>query len=102
MTVTLQSNLELHIGVLQTLAHHGSIYSNNIEAATNMDRFTLKRSLEFLIRNRFVEERPVDRNHVFYFITERGQEILDIFQKITDVLKIDCKPPKNEVLIDEN
>lgn len=93
VTVTLKSNLEVHVGILYTLAHHGPIYSSNFEAEAKRDGFTLKRNLEFLIQNRLVEKRPVNRNQVLYIITKRGQRIVELFQKITDVLKLECQNP---------
>ena len=103
VTVTLKSNMELHIDVLHALEQHGPINSNKFESEINMDCFTLKKHLEFLTQNKLVEKQLVNRNKILYRITEHGKKMLKVFQKIADMLKLETqKTPKNEVLIDEN
>jgi predicted transcriptional regulator len=95
VAVTLKSNLELHVDVLRTLACHGPMYSSNFEAEAKPDSFTLKKQLEFLIQNRLVEKQAATRKQALYVITEQGQKMLELFQKIADVFKLGNQdPPK--------
>jgi predicted transcriptional regulator len=71
------------------------MYSSNFGAEAKMDGFTLKKQLEFLIQNRLVEKQAANRKQILYAITSQGQNILELFQKITDFLKLDSQdPPK--------
>ena len=96
MTAILKSNLELHVDVLHTLEYqHEPRYSNNFEPETKKCGFTLKKQLDFLIRNKLVEKRLINRNQVIYTVTERGKKILVLFQKIADILKLETQNPAN-------
>ena len=95
MTVTLRSNLESHVDVLRSLEGHGPIYFSNFEVKGKMAGFTLRKHLEFLVQNRLFEKQPVNRQQVLYTITERGQKMLELFSKLTDVLELENQnPPK--------
>ena len=90
--MSLKSNLELHLDVLHTLARQGPTYTNKIEATTNIDGFTLKKHLDFLVQNNLIEKRLASKK-VLYIVTERGQKILDLFLKIATVLNLDDQYP---------
>ena len=90
MTITIKSNLELHINVLRDLAVHGPLQISNLKEKTKIDGSTLKKNLEFLVQNGLVKERPINKAQVLYAITERGSTILNCFLKLNDTLKLEA------------
>ena len=87
MTVIIKSNLELHVDMLRDLEYHGPMQISNICEKTKIDELTLKKHLEFLVKNGLVEKQPMNKVIVLYVITERGQMLLNLFLQLNDDLK---------------
>ncbi len=92
MPTTIRSNLELHINVLHDIAVHGPLQIDDIIDKTKIDELTLKKNLEFLVRNNLIKKRLSNKSQFFYTITSRGSTILNWFSKLNDALKLETNP----------
>ena len=83
-----RSKLEIHVDILRVLARHRPLKLMHIMYKANVNCGALKRHLEFLIKQKLVEERTVGKKSVVYTITERGLTVLEYFKKLNIALPI--------------
>ena len=78
-----RSKLEVYIDILGVLAAtKGHLKLTHIMYKSNVNCKVLKEQLEFLVKNRFVEERTLRNERTVYGITPKGTQILRVFGEI--------------------
>ena len=77
-----RSKLEVYIDILNVLATKGHLKLTHIMYKSNVNCKVLKEQLEFLVKNRFVEERTLRNERTVYGITPKGTQILRVFGEI--------------------
>ena len=87
MTITIKSDLELHVDLLRDLGYHGPMQINNLSEKTKIDELKLKKHLDFLVQNGLVEKQPITKVNILCVITERGQMLLNLFLLLNNDLK---------------
>ena len=87
-----RSKLEIYIDVLKVLALKGQLKLTHIMYKSNVNCKVLKEQLDFLIKNKLVEERMLRKERVVYGITPKGIQVLKYFREIEQVF-----PLKEEV-----
>jgi len=84
-----RSKLEIHVGILKILASQGPKKLTQLVHKTDLSQSVLKKHLDFLIQQDFVEEQNLGKDKIFYAITGRSLKVLDIVApKIEGVHKI--------------
>lgn len=83
-----RSRLEMHIDVLQALAHHGPLKLTHIMYKANINCSVLKDFLDFLMEHNLVEERDAGEKRVVYAITKRGRSVLKVFRDVRQMLPV--------------
>ena len=73
-----RSKLEIHVGILKILASQGPKKLTQLVHKTDLSQSVLKKHLDFLIQQDFVEEQNLGKDEIFYAITGRGLKVLDI------------------------
>lgn len=73
-----------HIGILATIADHGSVAQNEIGLCMSIDRTTIVNMLDELEKMGLVErkENPADRRAHALVLTAKGKEVLPQVQKL--------------------
>lgn len=87
-----RSKLEIYIDILNVLALKGQLKLTHIMYKSNVNCKVLKEQLEFLIKNKLVEERILRKERTVYALTPKGIQILKYFREIEQVF-----PTKEEV-----
>ena len=85
-----RSTLEMHIAILNALAHHGSLKPTHIMNETHINGHLLKQQLTFLTRQNLVDVQPVqkhDAKRVVYTITARGLRVLNYMRELETILQ---------------
>jgi predicted transcriptional regulator len=80
-----RSKLEVYIDILDVLATKGHLKLTHIMYKSNVNCKVLKEQLEFLVKNRLVEERALGKERTVYGITPKGTQILRAFGEIKQV-----------------
>jgi len=80
-----RSKLEVYIDILDVLATKGHLKLTHIMYKSNVNCKVLKEQLEFLVKNRLVEERTLGKERLVYGITPKGTQILRAFGEIKQV-----------------
>ncbi|RLI42324.1 hypothetical protein DRO59_04465 [Candidatus Bathyarchaeota archaeon] len=91
-----RSKLEMYIDILKVLAHRGPLKLTHIMYKANVNCSVLKQYLDFLMKQKLVEERTVGKRRVVYAITQRGITVLKYFRELKQVLPI-MEESKNKV-----
>jgi DNA-binding IclR family transcriptional regulator len=79
------SKLEKYINVLEALAHR-SLKLDSIAYKVKMECTSVKRSLDFLIKNGLVEKSRLHGKHEVYVISERG---LSVFRTLRTLRQLE-------------
>jgi predicted transcriptional regulator len=87
-----RSKLEIYIDILNVLAQKGQLKLTHIMYKSNVNCKVLKEQLDFLIKNKLVEERILRKERTVYGITQKGIQVLKYFREIEQVF-----PLKEEV-----
>jgi predicted transcriptional regulator len=87
-----RSKLEIYIDILDVLALKGQLKLTHIMYKSNVNCKVLKEQLEFLIKNKLVEEKILRKERTVYGITQKGIQVLKYFREIEQVF-----PMKEEV-----
>ena len=77
-----RSRMERYIDILSVLAHTGPLKLSHIMYKSNFNGSILKDYLDFLIKQGFVEERTVKKNHRVFAVTQRGVTVLNHFRDL--------------------
>jgi predicted transcriptional regulator len=83
-----RSKLETHVAILSVLALRGPLKLTHIMYKANINCSVLTEDLNFLIKQRLVEERIVEKSRVVFAITPRGITVLKYFRELTQALPI--------------
>lgn len=87
-----RSKLEMYVGILKVLAHHGPLKLTHIMYKANVNCSVLKQYLDFLIQQNLVEEQTFskkrNKTRVLYVITERGITVIKYFRELNSALHI--------------
>jgi len=83
-----RSRFEIYVDIL-TEIDSGTILPTQIMYGANMNWNTLKRALEKLIAQGFIEEQPIygiKRSNRIYKLTERGNNFLNYLKTVKEIL----------------
>ena len=83
-----RSKLEMYIGILSELAHHGPLKLTHVMYKANVNCSVLKEYLAFLVKQGLVEERTVGKARVVFAVTQRGITVIKYFKELKQVLPI--------------
>ena len=83
-----RSKLETYIDILNVLARKGPLKLTHVMYKANVNSNVLKEDLDFLIKQNLVEERTIARQHVVFTVTQRGVNVLNQFQQLTQMFPI--------------
>ena len=91
-----RSSLEVHLDVLMTI-RNGARKPTNIMYGANLSWKPLKRVLDSLIKQGFVQEVDAlnlkdKRTNVCYGLTRKGDNVLNYFSKARDLLNLETAP----------
>jgi len=96
-----RSKLERHIDILRVLAHKGPLKLTHIMYKANLNYRELKKYLDFLLKQAYVEKRTICKAQVIFTISQRGINLLNYFGESTMELPIVEEPQKQVIsLID--
>jgi predicted transcriptional regulator len=83
-----RSKLEMYVDILKVLAKSGPLKLTHVMYKANLNCSSLIHYLDFLVKQRLVEERIVGKNTVVYACTARGIEVLKSFRELNQTLLI--------------
>jgi predicted transcriptional regulator len=83
-----RSKLEMYVDVLDVLAQKGPQKPTHIMYQANFNPNSLKESLNFLIKQKLIEEKAVGKNSTVYTNTARGTAILKFFKELNKTLTV--------------
>ena len=83
-----RSKLETHVAILNALSIRGPLKLTHIMYKANINCSVLTEDLNFLIKQKLVEERIVEKDRVVFAITPRGSTVLKYFRELTQALPI--------------
>ena len=83
-----RGKLEMFIDILKALARHGPLKLTHIMYRANVNCSVLKEYLDYLMREKLIEEKKVGKKRVVYAITERGITVLKYFRELKSVFPI--------------
>jgi len=83
-----RSKLEMYIDILKVLGQRGPSKLTHVMYKSNVNCSVLKDYLEFLIKQRLIEERTIEKERLVYVITQRGITALKYFKELKQVLPI--------------
>lgn len=86
-----RSRFEMYVDIL-TEIDSGTILPTNIMFGTNMNWNSLKRTLDKLKAQGFIEEQPIEGNNKSkkgYILTERGDNVLNYLKEANKILAVD-------------
>ena len=87
-----RAKFEIYMEVLITLAQKGPLKITHIMHITNMNCSVLRTYLNFMLKQKLVEEKKISKKRVAYNITQRGITILKHFREFQEVVPILEKP----------
>jgi len=82
-----RSKLETYIAILSVLANKGPMKMTHIMYKANVNCSVLRDNLDFLIKQKLVEERIIKERTIFA-VTPRGINVLKYFKELTKALPI--------------
>jgi predicted transcriptional regulator len=82
-----RSKLETYIAILSVLANKGPMKMTHIMYKANVNCSVLRDNLDFLIKQKLVEERTI-KKHTIFAVTKRGINVLKYFKELTRALPI--------------
>ena len=81
-----RSKLETYIDILNALARKGPLKLTHVMYKANVNCNVLKEDLGVLIKQNLVEERTIAKQHIVFTVTQRGINVLNQFQQLTQML----------------
>ena len=87
-----RSKLETYIAVLSALANKGPMKTTHIMYKANINGSVLRDNLDFLIKQKLVEERTIKKEHTIFAVTQRGINVLKYFKELTKALPMTQEP----------
>jgi predicted transcriptional regulator len=83
-----RSKLEIYVDILEVLAFRGPLKVTHIMYKANVNCRVLKEYLDFLTKQKLIEERVVRKGKVVYANTAHGTEVLKFFREIDKMLPL--------------
>jgi predicted transcriptional regulator len=83
-----RSKLEMYIAILNVVANKGPLKLTHIMYKANVNCSVLKENLDFLIKQKLIEERTLRKEHTVFEITQHGINVLKYFRELTKALPI--------------
>jgi predicted transcriptional regulator len=81
-----RSKLEMYIAILNVLAAKGPMKITHVMYKANLNCNVLRANLDFLIKQKLIEERTIKKEHIVFEITQRGINVLKYFKELVKVL----------------
>ena len=82
-----RSKLETYVAILSVLANKGPMKMTHIMYKANVNCSVLRDNLDFLIKQKLVEDRTI-KEHTIFAVTKRGINVLKYFKELTKALPI--------------
>ena len=82
-----RSKLETYVAILSVLANKGPMKMTHIMYKANVNCSVLRDNLDFLIKQKLVEERTIKERTIFA-VTKPGINVLKYFKELTKALPI--------------
>jgi predicted transcriptional regulator len=83
-----RSKLETYIAILSVLANKGPLKLTHIMYKANVNCTVLRENLDFLVKQKLIEERIVGKERTVFAVTQRGITVLKYFKELTKALPI--------------
>jgi predicted transcriptional regulator len=83
-----RSQLEIHVNILEVLAHSGPLKLTHVMYKANVNCSMLREYLDFLIKQGLVEVKIIGKERKVYAITQLGVTVLKQFRELKAVLPI--------------
>jgi len=83
-----RSKLETYIAILNVLANKGPSKLTHIMYKANVNCMVLRENLDFLIKQKLIEEQAVQKARTVFVITQHGITVLKYFKELTKALPI--------------
>ena len=87
-----RARLEVYIDVLKALAQKGPLKITHITHILNVNCSVLRTYLNFMLKQKLVEEKKISKKRVAYDITQRGITVLRHFGELQEVVPMLQKP----------
>jgi len=92
-----RSKLEMHVEILNVLAHKGPLKLTHIMYKANVNCSILNEYLDFLIKQGLIEKRTIEKEHIVFAVKQRGKNILKYFHELTQALPI-IEEPRRQIM----
>jgi predicted transcriptional regulator len=76
----------MYIAILNVLANKGPMKMTHIMYKANLNCNVLRENLDFLIKQKLIEERTVKKEHTIFEVTQLGINVLKYFKELTKAL----------------
>src|SRR5665647_667714 len=83
-----RSKLEIYVDILEVLSQRTPLKMTHIMYKANVNCRILKEYLDFLIKQKLIEERVVGNGKVVYTNTTHGKEVLKFFRQLDKMLPL--------------
>ena len=83
-----RSKLEIYVDILEVLAQKGPLKVTLIMYKANVNCKVLKEYLDFLVKQKLIEERMVGNGKEVYANTTYGTEVLKFFRELDKMLPL--------------
>jgi predicted transcriptional regulator len=83
-----RSKLEMYIAILNVLAQRGPLKLTHIMYKANVNCSVLRENLDFLIKQKLIEERIIGKKRTVFAVTQNGINVLKYFKELTKALPI--------------
>jgi predicted transcriptional regulator len=83
-----RSKLEMYLDILNVLANRGPLEVTHIMYKANVNFSVLRENLDFLIKQKLVEERTIGKERTVFVVTQHGINVLKYFKELTKALPI--------------
>ncbi|HEX7482244.1 MAG TPA: winged helix-turn-helix domain-containing protein [Candidatus Bathyarchaeia archaeon] len=81
-----RSKLEMHIAILSVLANRGPLKLTHIMYKANVNCSILREHLDFLIKQKLIEEKIIGKERTVFVVTQQGINVLKYFKELTKAL----------------
>ncbi len=78
----------MYVDILSVLAQRGAMKLTHIMYKANVNCSVLTEYLDFLIKQKLVEKRTIQKERTVFTITQRGINVLKNFRELTQALPI--------------
>ena len=83
-----RSKLEMYIAILNVLANKGPMKMTHIMYKANLNCNVLRENLDFLIKQKLIEEKIIAKERTVFVVTQQGINVLKYFKELTKALPI--------------